>query len=93
MEPNLSQALHLLNGDTVNDKVANAPIIRDALKEKRSPEQIIEELYVRTLTRKPTDKERATVVALLKEPGSDTKQVMTDLFWALLNSQEFMFNH
>ena len=93
MEPNLSQALHLLKGDTVNDKVSNAPLLRDALKDKRPAEQIVEELYVRTLTRKPTEKERAHVAAMLKEPGSDTKQVLIDLFWALLNSQEFMFNH
>jgi hypothetical protein len=93
MEPNLSQALHLLNGDTVNNQVTSGPVIPNLLKARTPPEQVVEELYVRCLTRKPTDAETQGIVALLKEPGTDPKQVYTDLFWALLNSQEFMFNH
>ena len=93
MEPNLSQALHLLNGDTVNQKVTNGGVIANMLKEKKRPEEIIEELYVRCLTRKPTGEEMAGVMELVKEDGAEAKVVLTDLFWALLNSQEFMFNH
>ena len=93
MEPDLSQALHLLNGDTVNQKVNNGGVIANLLKDKKPPEQVIEELYVRCLTRKPTAEEVASVMELVKEDGADPKVVLTDLFWALLNSQEFMFNH
>ncbi len=93
MEPNLSQALHLLNGDTVNNQVNTGPVISNLLKAKKTPEQVVEELYVRCLTRKPTAAETQNIVEMVKEPGTDAKQVYTDLFWALLNSQEFMFNH
>jgi hypothetical protein len=93
MEPNLSQALHLLNGDTVNQKVNNGGVVADMLKAKKPPEEIIEELYVRCLTRKPTAAEVAGVMEMVNEDGADPKVVLTDLFWALLNSQEFMFNH
>jgi hypothetical protein len=94
MEPNLSQALHLLNGDTVNNKVVNGGVVPQLLDERKlTPEQVVEELYVRCVTRKPTAQEVEKVMAVLKEPGAEPKQILTDLFWALLNSQEFMFNH
>jgi hypothetical protein len=48
---------------------------------------------VRCFSRRPTDSERATFRAMLDEPDANKQQVLTDLFWALLNSQEFMFNH
>ena len=98
MDPNLSQALHLLNGRTVTNKLANSKVIADELAAKKTPEQIIEDLYVRCFGRKPSADESAAVVAQLpkaedKNKAADTKAVLDDLFWALLNSQEFMFNH
>jgi hypothetical protein len=92
MEPNLSQALHLLNGRTVAEKVENGGVVKRLLAEKRTPEQVIEELYVRCFTRKPSAEETAMIVAQLKDE-KDPAPVLTDLFWALLNSQEFMFAH
>ena len=57
VEPNLSQALHLLNGDTVNSKIQQGQLVDRELKAGKKPEQVLEELYIRCLTRKPTDKE------------------------------------
>jgi len=91
-EPNLSQALHLLNGDTVNGKIRQGKLIERRLAEKQTPPQIIEELYIRTLCRKPTEKEMTEIGAVLAE-HKDAKQALEDLFWALLNTREFLFNH
>ena len=57
MEPNLSQALHLLNGDTVQSKIQEGALIERRLAEGKSPSEVIDELYVRCLCRKPTEKE------------------------------------
>ncbi len=92
MEPNLSQALHLLNGDTVNSKIQTGGLIDVRLKEGKTPPQIIEEMYLRTLTRKPTDKELAALNGVLVNE-KDPKPVLEDVFWSLLNSREFVFNH
>jgi hypothetical protein len=92
VEPNLSQALHLLNGDTVNSKIHEGRLIERRLKEKKSPADILDEIYIRCLSRRPTEKEHATLTALLAD-SPDKKQALEDTFWALLNSREFLFNH
>ena len=92
MEPTLSQALHLLNGDTSNAKIQQGGILDAMLKEKVLPEQIIERLYIRCVSRKPTPEEFASLKPLFVE-GSDPKSALDDIFWALLNSREFLFNH
>jgi hypothetical protein len=93
MEPNLSQALHLLNGRSVTEKVQNGGVVKRLLKEKKSPDQIIDELYARCLSRKPTAEESGRLSVAIKEGGEDKESVLNDIFWALLNSKEFIFNH
>ena len=91
-EPNLSQALHLLNGSTVQDKVTAGGIVKAQLKAGQKPEEIVESLYVRCLARKPTEKEMAKLNGFFK--GAATPEaVLNDIFWSLLNSKEFIFNH
>jgi hypothetical protein len=92
MEPTLSQALHLLNGDTVNAKIQQGGLVKQLIQEKKYPEERIIELYVRTLSRQPTPEELARLVPLIA-PESSQEQGLTDIFWALLNSREFLFNH
>ena len=92
MEPNLSQALHLLNGDTVNTKITAGGTVAAALREKKSPPQIIDELYFRCFARKPTAREQGELMEFFKE-GRPELEVLNDIFWSLLNSKEFLFNH
>jgi hypothetical protein len=92
LDPTLSQSLHLLNGDTTTQKIQAGNLVARRLAEKKSPAEVVEELYVRCLSRKPLPKERAALDAnLAAEP--DKKKGLEDVFWALLNSREFMFNH
>ena len=49
-------------------------------------------MYLRTLTRKPTEKELAALNGVLVNE-KDPKPVLEDVFWSLLNSREFVFNH
>ena len=53
---------------------------------------MLRQLYLRTLCRPPSDDEQAAILGQLQnEP--DKKAVMDDVFWALLNSKEFIFTH
>ncbi len=68
--------------------------------------QRIETLYLATLTRKPTAKDTVRATKFIEESLKDGdktlsqedkdkryKQALADLFWVLLNSGEFFFNH
>lgn len=92
MEPNLSQALHLLNGDTLQAKIAQGGLVKELLDAQKSPEEIITSLYIRVLTRRPTQQELDGLVAIVQS-SENPQQDLEDVFWALLNSREFVFNH
>ncbi|MGH7137342.1 MAG: DUF1553 domain-containing protein, partial [Pirellulales bacterium] len=91
-EPNLSQSLHMLNGDTIEGKIRGGGLIQRSLKEGKTPDQVIEMLYIRCLTRKPTADELAKVKAAVAEE-KDPQKSLEDVFWAVLNSRQFVFNH
>jgi hypothetical protein len=92
LEPTLSQSLHLLNGDAMTQRILQGNLIAKRLAEKKSHAVIIEELFVRCVSRKPTAEEVAKLTKLVAEE-KDQKQALEDVFWSLLNSREFMFNH
>ena len=92
VEPNLSQALHMLNGVTLQSKIGQGKLIATRLAEKATLPQIIEEVYIRCLTRRPTEKEMTALMVLVGK-SENKQQVLEDTFWALMNSREFVFNH
>ncbi|MFO0807061.1 MAG: DUF1549 and DUF1553 domain-containing protein [Gemmataceae bacterium] len=92
LEPTLSQSLHLLNGSTTGGKIASGAVVARMLKAKVPPEQVVDDLYIRTLCRPPTPKEREELAKILAEQ-KEPQKALDDLFWALLNTREFMFNH
>lgn len=92
LEPTLSQSLHMLNGDATTNRIRQGALIAKRIGEKKTPEQIIEELYLRTLVRRPSGDEMAKLQAALKDEP-DKPKGLEDVFWALMNTREFVFNH
>ena len=91
-QPNLSQALHLINGDTVHRKIIKGRVIEGMLESDMSNEEILDELYLRCLSRKPTEREGEMLIDEINATKG-RKKPLRDIFWALLNSREFLFNH
>ncbi len=96
-QPSMVQVLHLANGDTLNGKLASTKgAVEQLLGRKLTDEAVLEEAYLTTLSRLPQPHERDGFLALLKESGtSDAEKriAMEDLFWALMTSREFLFQH
>jgi Protein of unknown function (DUF1553)/Protein of unknown function (DUF1549) len=92
-QPNIAQALHLMNGDFVNRKIAAPGGRVEALaKAKKSLVEITEELYLVTLSRPPRPDEVAKARDWILAAPTQREGVQ-DLLWVLLNSREFLFNH
>ncbi len=93
--PSVTQVLHISNGDTVNEKLeAKGNHIEKLLIAKTPPEQIVEDAYLSALSRRPTDKERTRILEVLqKTDEKELRPVIEDIYWALLSSREFLFNH
>ena len=91
-EPSLSQALHLLNGATVSKQIESGGLVGRWLAEGRSSGEVISGLYLRCLGREPT----AAVLSALEAKAAaapEPEAALEDVFWALLNSREFLFQH
>jgi hypothetical protein len=97
-QTSILQALALMNGKFVDDAtrrersetlaaVAHAPFLDTAGK--------IETLYLAALSRKPRAEESARLVKYVDKggPSGDPQRALADVFWALLNSGEFLLNH
>jgi Protein of unknown function (DUF1549)/Protein of unknown function (DUF1553) len=89
----LKQSLLLIGGDVVESKVVSLNgYLASVMKLELEPEELVENLYYRTVCRPPTAEESSRWTAELKQATS-RQEAAEDLFWALLNSREFAFNH
>jgi hypothetical protein len=91
-EPTLSQALHLLNGSAVHEKIIQGRLIDAMLESGKKPAEVVEEIYLRCLSRRPTEDEARRLAELCGAAERPTAELQ-DVFWAVLNSREFLFNH
>ena len=100
--PTVTPALHIFNGDTLNNKLrAPGSSISMLLKLGFTDDQIVDYLYLASFSRPPTEKERTALVDGLQKaeqqigPEADEthRAALNDLAWAMLTSEEFVFNH
>jgi hypothetical protein len=93
-DPNLSQALHLMNGELLNRKLVQGDgrLSRMLKDPKLTDETLVRRVYLLSFCRPPTAAELAMAKIMLAESPSRPAAAQ-DLFWAMLNSKEFLFNH
>jgi hypothetical protein len=93
--PSMVQVLHISNGDTINEKLAaKGNRLEALLSAAASDEAIVEDAYLAALSRFPTETEKQQMLSVLAEPSEADKRVLVeDLYWSILSSREFLFNH
>ncbi len=96
-QTSILQALHLMNGQFMAEQTSleRNEVLNTVANDTRDTAHRIEELYLNTLSRKPRPEETARLVKYVDSggPSHDPKKALGDVFWALLNSGEFMLNH
>lgn len=94
-QPSLVQVLHLANGDTINDKLAAKDgRLTKILEKDPTPEELVREACMLCLGRPPSGRETEQFLPLLREATAEERRHVTeDLYWSLLTSREFLFQH
>jgi hypothetical protein len=94
-EASMTQALHLINGKSVVERIQNPgnAIAKIVQRPKIADEQIIEELYLLALCRTPNAKEVEVMKKHFTAAGNDKLKAAQDALWVLFNTREFLFNH
>ena len=88
-----AQWMHLLNSSHIQRKLEGNRHLKELLKTRPASKTIIEDLYLTTLSRFPTAAEVKTIEAYAKSGVVKGAEVWTDLSWALINSDEFLYRH
>jgi len=92
-EANLAQALHLLNSDEVQTKLARGEGRADKLvKDTRPDAQKVEELFLWALARKPSAEDTKVALDHIAKHEKNKRIAYENIIWALLNTKEFIFN-
>jgi hypothetical protein len=92
LAPNIGQVMYLLNSDELERKIADKNgAVAELTKADRPNAEVVEELFLRTFSRRPNAEELREGTALL-DGAKDRKTAVEDLLWTLLNSKEFLFN-
>lgn len=95
VDPTIAQALHVINGDTLNKKLS-APdgYVALFLKLGLSDSKILDHVYLTAFSRFPAESEKTALLAELARARKPSRQqALEDMMWALLTSKEFLFNH
>lgn len=93
VEPSIAQALHLMNSEETMERIHSRTGTAARLAAGQlTDDQVIEELYLMTCSRRPTAAELELTRQVFMEAG-DRRAAIEDLLWTLLNSREFVFSH
>ncbi len=88
------QRLDLLNSTQIQRKIQQGPKLLALMRDFRDNRELVSQLYLTVLSRKPTDDEWKQIAAHSQSPGaSKGQQAFVDLAWALVNSSEFLYRH
>ena len=92
-DSNLAQALQLINGPAVNDRLRNPNNrLGKLIAAKKTSKEILDSLFLVTLSRLPNENEESKLLAHVSS-AVDARRAWEDVHWALINSKEFLFRH
>jgi hypothetical protein len=93
--PTMVQVLHLANGNTINEALrAKKNRVEELLNQEIPDAELLDEIYLVALARRPTPGESDKLLSeLAHTENTDHRELIEDIFWGVLSSREFLFNH
>jgi hypothetical protein len=83
-----------MNSKVLQSKLADPKgRVRQLAVSDRSDAELVGEVYLLLLNRLPSESERQLALRAFAQPGATRQTAVEDVFWALLNSPEFVLNH
>ncbi|MFK7819540.1 MAG: DUF1549 domain-containing protein [Planctomycetaceae bacterium] len=94
-EPSMVQVLHISNGDTLNKKLAaKKNRLTEMLAAEKPIGEMLDEIFLTALARYPSDTERTELSKMFNAAKpAEQRVVLEDVFWSVMSSREFLFNH
>ncbi len=97
-KPSMIQVLNIANGTTINEKLKDEnSCVSKAMTLENSTESImktINEAYLKTFSRLPSNEEFENVLQVLTNVDEvSRREAIEDLYWSLMSSREFLFQH
>jgi hypothetical protein len=90
-EPAVPQTLFLMSDPALLKKIESGRL-KNLLVETKTDEEVLDELFLATLTRLPTEKEKTAALAHI-DKSADRRNAFVETLWALINTREFILNH
>jgi hypothetical protein len=89
------QVLHIVNGNTLNDKLASKTNRITGWLDAGLPDyRIVESIYLASLSRYPTNREMSETLKIFAGTPADKKrELIEDVLWSVISTKEFLFNH
>ena len=91
----IPQALMLFNGDLTKKAIStgNGGFLDRLSKTGKSPRDRLNQLFITGLARRPSRNETTIATKLLMARKGNEKEMLQDMWWAILNSNEFIMQH
>lgn len=87
-EGSVMQALTMMNGNLLRNLLSSYSTLSRVMKEDKTPDEVIDTIYLSTLTRRATEEEKNMLRPVITE---NTQRGRGDVLWAVLNTRQFLF--
>lgn len=91
----IPQSLMMFNGDLIREAISLEPgtWLHQLTTNRSKPEEKVQFLFIAGLGRKPRNEEMTIATQILGARKGEVGGMLQDMWWAILNSNEFIFNH
>lgn len=94
LDGTVSQSLLMMNGHLMNRATdLQSGVLKGVIASKMSPREKVEHLFLAALSRKPDKREIKAIDEIIQSRQHETNKALQDIWWALLNSNEFIVDH